>query len=360
MKKICFLTSCIESTGGTERVSIMLANKLTELGYDVCFFNLIGGNKVKFEINKEIKIYTLNLPPHSTKKNFFKIICGLRNYIKSNSISTIIDVDSILCVFSTIAKIGLPVRHICWEHFNFNEDLGVAFRGIGRILAARYADVVVTLTERDKELWKEKLKVINTNMIAIPNPTPYESIVNEPQQSFKTVLSIGRLTYQKGFDYLIEAWALVCEKHPEWQLVIVGSGEDELQLKQKVQELNLESNINFFGPTKEIESFYRKASFYCMSSRFEGLPMVLLEAQAYGLPIVSFNCDTGPAEVIKQGYNGILVECFNTLKLADALIEMIMIQKDQFQKVCNNSFLNIKRFELDSLISQWVEVLGDK
>lgn len=357
MKKICFLTSCIESTGGTERVSIMLANKLTELGYDVCFFNLIGSNKVNFEINKKIKIYTLNLPPHSTKKNFFKIIYSLRSCIKSNSISTIIDVDSILCVFSTIAKIGLPVKHICWEHFNFNEDLGVAFRGIGRILAARYADVVVTLTERDKEIWKEKLKVINTNMIAIPNPTPYENIVNEPQQSFKTVLSVGRLTYQKGFDYLIEAWALVCEKHRDWQLVIVGSGEDELQLKQKAQALNMESNIKFFGPTKEIDSFYRKASFYCMSSRFEGLPMVLLEAQAYGLPIVSFNCDTGPAEVVKQGYNGILVECFDTLKLADALNEMIAMNSKKYHEACLNSIHNIEKYALENIIFKWQEIV---
>lgn len=186
----------------------------------------------------------------------------IRKFVTQHQIDTLVVVDSISCIFTVPALFGLNIKHICWEHFNFNVNLGVKYRDIGRKWAAKYCDYVVTLTQRDKELWEKGLKKINGKITAISNPVTYEDIENIPSLEYKTILTVGRLTHVKGFDLLITAWARVAQQVPDWKIVIVGCGEDELMLKQMAKDFAVDDSIIFAGQQKNMDTFYRQASFF--------------------------------------------------------------------------------------------------
>lgn len=357
MKKICFLIGNLNNSGGTERVTTLIANALAKKNYQVSILSLADGRQSFFELVPSIKTYSLYPEKISFKKNFLGAVWRIRRFVTQNQIDTLVAVDSISCVFTVPALFGLKVKHICWEHFNFKVNLGVKYRDIGRKWAAKYCDCVVTLTKRDKELWEQGIKNIKAKIIPIANPSPFEVQENIPSLDYKTILCVGRLTYQKGFDLLITAWARVAQQVPDWKIVIVGSGEDEQMLKQMAKSLGVDDSIIFAGQQKNMSTFYRQASFFCMSSRFEGLPMVLLEAQSYGLPIVAFDCDTGPAEIVQHNINGLLVESGNINGLTNSLLELINLSNIQYEKTSSNAVENSVRYSVNPILKQWLSII---
>ena len=356
MKKICFLIGNLNSSGGTERVTTLIANALAQKNFQVSILSLVDGKQSFFELEPDIKTYSLYPEKISFKKKFLGAVWRIRRFVTQNQIDILVVVDSISCIFTIPALFGLNIKHVCWEHFNFNNNNGVKFRDYGRKLAAKYCDYVVTLTQRDKELWEKGLKKINAKIVAIANPVSYEDIENIPSLEYKTVLAVGRLTHVKGYDLLITAWAKVAHQVPSWKVIIVGSGEDEMLLKQMAKDLGVDDSIIFSGQQKNIDTFYRQASFFCMSSRFEGLPMVLLEAQSYGLPIVAFDCDTGPAEIICEK-SGILVENLNVQLLANQLLMMTKMSVNQYSSMSGSAILNSKSYYIDNIVHHWVSLL---
>lgn len=357
MKKICFLIGNLNNSGGTERVTTLIANALAQKDFQVSILSLADGKQPFFELVPSIKTYSLYTKKISFKKNFFGAVWRIRKFVTQHQIDTLVVVDSISCIFTVPALFGLNIKHICWEHFNFNVNLGVKYRDIGRKWAAKYCDYVVTLTKRDKELWEQGIKNIKAKIIPIANPSPFEVQENMPSLDYKTILCVGRLTYQKGFDLLITAWARVAQQVPDWKIVIVGSGEDELMLKQMAKDFAVEDSIVFAGQQKNMDRFYRQASFFCMSSRFEGLPMVLLEAQSYGLPMVAFDCDTGPAEIIQDNINGKLVESKSIDELAQAILNMSKEDSYIYSNMVHNSILSTKNWSLDNIYKKWCKIL---
>jgi glycosyltransferase involved in cell wall biosynthesis len=154
----------------------------------------------------------------------------------------------------------------------------------------------------------------------IPNPNSLDSPqVNDIKFREKTVLAVGRLSYQKGFDLLIEAWNKVGAHEEGWKLQIVGSGEEDEKLYRLVKNLNLDSSLEFIPATKNIEQYYPKASFFVLSSRYEGYPLVLVEAMGFSLPCIAFDCKTGPREIIGNHKDGLLVETGNVTELAEQI-----------------------------------------
>ena len=358
MKNICFLIGDINHSGGTERVTSLIANSLVSKEIEVHILSLSHGDNPFFELNSSIKISALFPFRVSMKKNFFQCVKKIRKYLVTNSINTLIVADSISCVFTVPATIGLDVKHICWEHFNLKVNLGSKFRDLGRWMASRWCDKIITLTERDKFFWEERFNLkLQNKVVAIPNPSPFLLQENQPSLNNKNILCVGRLTNQKGFDLLIEAWSQSVNDLPGWKVILVGTGEDEVKLKELAIEHKVSDSILFLGQQKNMDQFYREASFFCMSSRFEGLPMVLLEAQSYGLPIVSFDCDTGPAEVIDNGVNGYLVNPYDTFDFAMKLKKLCKIDAQNFQKKVNSSFLNSKKFDIKEISIVWDKVV---
>lgn len=357
MKKICFLIGNLNNSGGTERVSSLIANELSNKNYDVSILSLADGTKPFFTLEPHIHTYSLYPQKISFKKNFIAVVWKIRSFIQQHQIETLIVVDSISCMFTVPALIGLEVRHICWEHFNFNNDNGVKFRSIGRKWAAKYCTYVVTLTKCDKGLWEQALRDIKAEIVPIVNPSPYESTNHVPNLEYKVILAVGRLTHVKGFDLLIDAWSLVCQHNINWTLCIVGSGEEEEVLKNQAERLGLNNRIKFIPATKDVEQYYKTSSFYCLSSRFEGLPMVLLEAQAFGLPIVAFDCDTGPNEIIKNEINGWLIENGNVDVLAKQISKSIGLDEDNYRNMSKSAKLSSQKFSVTNIVKIWINIL---
>lgn len=181
-------------------------------------------------------------------------------------------------------------------------------------------DAVAVLTQRDREEYGRLLPGVK--LLRIPNAV--HSMDQKPSDhTNKVVLAAGRLFPQKGFDMLIPAWAKVAERHPDWQLRIFGTGERWPQLRKLIEEHHLYNHVFLMGHTQQLDDELAKASVYVLSSRFEGLPMVMIEAMAHALPVVSFDCPTGPADVLTDGQEGLLVPPKDIDGLADALCRLL-------------------------------------
>ena len=352
MKKICFFSANFENSGGTERVTSIIANRLAELGYDITIISCIGGEKSFFQLSSKIKLDRLYKSCGGLKFNLTAAY-KLRKKILEYDFDYIIDIDTIHSFFSIPATIGLRTKVISWEHFNFYSDLGVKRRKLGRTLAAKYADRIVTLTNEDREAFLENLDV-KSKIDYIYNPTPYPNEKKSLCES-KIAVAIGRLTVQKGFDKLLDIWKKVEEKDSEWELYIIGSGEDREKLLSQKESLNLR-RVTFIENTKNIKEYYEKASIYLMTSRFEGLPMTLIEAQSFGLPIISYDIKTGPKDIVNNGEDGYLIENDKKEEFINRFLELSE-NREKIQKFSQKAYENLERFKLESIINKWREVL---
>jgi len=352
--KILILGGNFNNTGGTERVGSMLANGLCEAGYEIVLASISGGDSPFFPINKAIKTVSLF---HSSGRTLYRtptIIHKIRRLLIKESIDTLIVVESMSILFTLPATLGLPVKHICWEHFNFNNDLGKNGRRLARQLAARYCDAVVTLTERDKNYWLKGTKH-KSQITAIANPCPFVIQKYAKEENTKIVLAVGRLTQIKGFDLLLAAWIQVNRSMPEWRLVIVGEGEDRAKLTEFIGSNKLTDSVELVGNTDDVSQYYKQAAIFCLSSRFEGFPMVLLETLAFGLPVVSFDCDTGPAEVL-ENTGSILVPQSNVSLLAESLVNL-MNNNEQRQIISARSKEKAEVYQPESILKQWINLI---
>lgn len=356
MKRICFFIGDLNNSGGTERVSSVIASELQRRGYQIHMLSLQCGDNPFFELADGIEVNQLFKTVGSGMRRLPMAIAKLRRYLQLHQIDILIDVESMLALYALPAVMGLNVRHICWEHFNYTVDLGKSSRRLARKLAARFADDVVTLTERDKHLWLANT-TCKANIAAIPNPVTIELPSNINPEKEKLFLAVGRLTYQKGFDLLLQAWAQVAPLHPDWRLRIVGDGEDKTMLEQLRRDLNIEVSTEVVPKTTNIAAHYQQAAFFVMSSRFEGLPLVLIEAQAYGLPIISFDCDTGPAEIINKG--GWLVKDNSIDDFAQQCSNAIHIfDTPDYRNIINASIGTSKMFCLSVALDKWLKIIN--
>lgn len=357
MKKVCFLVGNLNESGGTERVPTLIANKLVNIGYDVSILNLVDGKDPFFSLDSKVKNFSLYERKLSFKKNYLGAIYKIRNFVKEKRITHLIVVDSGNCLFTIPALAYLDIKHICWEHFNFKNNNGAKQRDWSRILAAKYCDFVITLTNRDKEFWYQGIKKVKAQIVTIPNPQPYEAVYSYPSKSNKVVLAVGRLLPVKGYNLLLSAWNQVVKNLPDWQLIIVGEGRERSNLTEFINENNLHNNVKLVGNTKNVTQYYEQASIYCLSSYYEGFPMVLLEAQAFGLPIVAFDCDTGPNDIVMQGINGLLVPPTDYQKLSESLIKLMSMPTENYNDMVIASKKVAQKFTIDNVIDAWVNIL---
>ena len=185
------------------------------------------------------------------------------------------------------------------------------------VATARRFDRFVVLTREDRANWGPL-----DNITAIPNARSFEPDIPSALET-RRVLAVGRLCYQKGFDMLVDVWRKVCDVVPDWTLRIVGSGESEDALRARIKELALDSRVEIVSAKpSEMPAIYRDASILVMSSRYEGLPMALLEGQASGLPIVSFACKCGPKDIIHDGVDGYIVPEGDIDAMAEKIIKI--------------------------------------
>jgi glycosyltransferase involved in cell wall biosynthesis len=207
-------------------------------------------------------------------------------------------------------------------------------------------DRFVVLTEEDKSAWPEL-----QNICVVPDPLSF-SPTQHSLLTDKRVIAVGRYVYQKGFDLLLQAWTIIEKQFSDWELVVFGDGNRE-PYEHQMKELGIDRNrCHLNGPTADIQKEYVNSSIFAFSSRFEGFGMVLVEAMACGLPVVSFACPCGPKDIVRDGEDGFLVANGNVDDLAQQLIKLMA--DDNLRMVfAHRAHQNVQRFNMEHIALRW-------
>ncbi|KJK25737.1 glycosyl transferase [Burkholderiaceae bacterium 16] len=352
---IGFLTGTLNALAGAERMTAVIANALAAQGYSVCIISL-WDERSAFPLHPSVTHVALHAQRPSFKRAYLSTIGGIRRCVKQYAIGTLIEVDTMLTLFTLPATLGLGVRRVAWEHCHFDEDLGRPSRRLARRLAARFSNHIVVLTERDRARWIDALRP-RCPVLCIPNPLPFALPAQAAGRTGTTVLAVGRLVAAKGFDTLLRAWSEVACQVADWQLVIVGEGEERASLEALQKQLGLGDRASLPGAVTDITAAYEKASIFCLSSRYEGFGLVLIEAMAFGLPVVSTDCETGPRELLEPDHDALVVPVDDARSLSHALLHLIHHQSDA-ARLAAAARAKARQFSQDSIVAQWQELLN--
>ena len=370
MKRIVFFSGDITRGGGTERVGVLIANALSKCpGYEVSVISLTHGSEtMAFDLNPSIERTALSDHWVTPGPGYLPLIFRLKKELKRLQTDVVIDIDGVLDVLSLPVKWMTGVRVISWQHFHYHQfdHAGSAYRHVIRRLTARYADAIVTLTERDRGFYLENLR-IRHEIQTIHNPANYLIPDGQKKAVFsekREILSVGGLVDVKGFERVPLIAHLLKEQYPSLDFVwrIAGEGEERGVIEQKIREFGVEEQVRLPGYVADVGSLYAQADLYVMTSRKEGLPMVLLEAKQYGIPIVSFDILTGPAEVIDDGRNGCLIpETGDGKKDVQAMAQAIgglLTDESRYESFARHASDGIEDFLLEPIVEQWQELIG--
>lgn len=353
---ILFLINSLGSPAGTERVSTILANNLADLGYNISFISLKYNGEPFFDLNNKIQIHYLSLDSSTNiYLSYISNIIKIRKILKREQIDFVIDVCTAMSLMSVPTTFFTKTKVISWEHFNANVNWNPVTSPLARKLASLFAYKIVVLTETDKKIFQTKYKARNVTII----PNPITINLSKPSSlKKKIILSIGRLEYQKGFDMLIEAWDKSRAKEDGWQLKIIGEGSLKNKLLNLIANKKLQRSIMIEEPSPNVIELYQNASIFILSSRFEGLPLVLIEAISMGLPIISFDCETGPRDIVYDNVNGRLIPP-NDINALSVAIDELTSDLTLLNRYSINSLKISKNFDKSTIIQLWGKILKE-
>lgn len=361
---------CIVGTfnsGGMERVLANKANYLVKQGHELIIVTTDQrGRSSYFEMDNRISKYDLGINYTGSVKSLFgKIIMypvkQWKHRKKLNALLKSLKADVAISMFdhdsSFLYKLKDGSKKVMEIHFSRYKRLQYGRTSIWKIIdeyrnktdlvTAKKYDSFVVLTEEDKGYWGNL-----PNINVIPNSN---SFLPRSQAALKAkkVIAVGRYDYQKGFDELIQAWKHIYEVHPDWSLSIFGQGPLAPMLQRLIDDFGLKDVVHLCAPVKNIEKEYVSSSILAMTSRYEGLPMALLEGQVCGLPLVSYACKCGPKDIIQDGKNGFLVNEGDHSGLANKLI--FLMDNDLLrEQMGQNSRLMALNYTEDMIMQQWL------
>lgn len=338
---------------GTERAVINFANTVAEMGeYTIDIIELLGSSAPSaYTLKREVGRINLGLNKATKTMFYSQMMIKMRRLLVENQYDYLVGTTHSI---NSVLALGLNRgRIIGWEHMNY--DACPKLSRVIRKYAYKklYKLVVLTKEDREKYLFLDSKKIyVVPNIISTTGGRGFSELRQ------RRIISIGRLTRQKGFDYLIDIAEIVHKSLPGWSFDIYGQGEDEPELRRKIKQKRLEGTVVIHKATSDIDIAYRSSSIFLLTSRWEGLPMVLLESQMYGIPAVSFDCPSGPSEIIENGRNGYLVPMGN---ITDAARKIMVL--------CNNYGLRIKmgieakkmseRYSAPTIYALWKKVLEE-
>ncbi|GAA3979227.1 hypothetical protein GCM10023085_71970 [Actinomadura viridis] len=241
------------------------------------------------------------------------------------------------------------------DHMN----LSAYMPGLRREIRRSYPRLaaVSVLTERSRRDYGDELEGGPARIVRIPNALPELPGGPSPRED-KVIVAAGRLTRQKGFDLLVRAYEPLAAEHPDWKLRIFGAGPRRNRIKKMIAERGLAGRVELCGRTPDLAGEMTRASMYVLSSRFEGMPMVIIEAMSKGLPVVAFDCPTGPGEMIEHGRNGLLVPAEDVAGLTAALRTLIG-DRALRDRLGEGALVSSREYDLDRVGPQWLRLLDE-
>jgi glycosyltransferase involved in cell wall biosynthesis len=231
--------------------------------------------------------------------------------------------------------------------------------GLLEAIAAHYPslDAVTALTEGTADRYRE-LMGPGGRVACIPNAAPANTGGRRAQPDSRVIMAAGGLNRRKGFDRLLRAWALLAPDHPAWSVEIFGGGPHHDALDAIVHRLGLRRSVRLRGHSPKLMDELSRASLFAMTSRREGFPMVLLEAMSVGLPVVAYDCPTGPRDIVSDGIDGYVVPDGRTRLMAEAL-GRLMDDDDARRRFGDGALEKAKRYELAAIVGRWEELFGE-
>lgn len=351
--KIGILVEDLTRRGGTERASINLANMLSknkEYEVELITFNNIN-KELPFFIEQNIKIERKNFP--SIGRNKLERIMWyfrLSSYFirESKRYDCLIGTTHLINIFGILFK-NKNIKYISCEHANY-----MAIPKLIRIvrkIVYKYSDRVIVLTWDDYNKYSRFLKSEKLEII----PNSLSSEVNQKSElNNNVIIAVGRLVKLKGYNFLFESLQDVFDIYPDWKLKLVGDGPEKENLINLAKKLGISKNIIFKGEVKNVIQEYLTSDFLVLSSEREGFPMVLLEAMQCGLPVIAFDCPTGPKEIITSNEDGILVEHLNKEKLTEAIFKLIE-NKKTLKKYSKKALEKSNKYSEKVISKKWIK-----
>lgn len=350
--------------GGAERVISLMANYWANAGHRVTLVTLGGLGDDFYQLASSVARIGLDLLCESEHTlaaltNNLRCIFRLRKSIKEVRPDVVISFIDRTNVLTILATIGSPVPII------ISERTDPRFSQIPRIwswlrdFSYRYADVLVVQTFAVHKWAMSRFK--DCRVEVIPNPVIVPSGIRELSPSRplgKVVIAVGRLVRLKGFDVLIEAFSQCVASRPEWRLVILGEGPERGALEKLLRERNLADRVELPGRVQDVFPILSKTAFFVLSSRYEGFPNALIEAMACGLPVIATDCPSGPAEIITNGVDGVLVPIEDVHAMAEAMGRLM--DSDELRAQLASAAVNIrKRLSIQEIMSKWGTLLRE-
>lgn len=357
MKKICFFLEKINASGGIPRVVSIIANGLCSRGYNVEILSLtnIDDKNEKYNLNNKIIVnYLFENRSLNYKRNFLKIHKAIKKYFILKKYDTVIvaGMDFVPFFFNKIRN----TQMIAWEHSNYSIGSKLGFRYWGRRIACKKFDKVIVLTDKDMKLYKKSIKNIKAEIIRIYNPIENKEIESVYNKNSKILLSCGALIKQKGFDYAIKVAEIVFKENKDWKWLIYGNGNEQENLEKLIEKKGLKEQVLLKNYTDNIIEVYKTGSIFILPSRFEGFCMVNLEAMYMKLPVVAFDFNCGPDEIILNGVNGFIINDFNIKEMAKK-IDFLIKNTDKRIQMSMNTFKSLFKFEINKILNEWEEII---
>ena len=381
---IVYCTPALYSAGGVERIVSFKASYFAEqLGYDITIIVTEGrGRECFFPLSDKVKVVNFELGFEdlwkasflhkvflylSKQRKFKKMLSAELMRIRPDITISMLrrEINYLTSLKDGSKKIGeLHINRSNYRNFEANDSnplkrLFSWFWMKSLVVHLKKLDQLVVLTEKSMVAWPEL-----ENVTVIPDPIPLPLPVSHGTNT-KRVITIGRYAYQKGYDLLLKAWAEIeklkelgeYKEVEEWTLDIYGQG-DRTDYRRLMVELGIDTNrCHLNGPVDDVGQVYMDSSIFVLSSRFEGFGLVLVEAMASGLSVVSFDCPAGPDEIITDGYDGLLVPSCDVKVLAQKLMSL-MSDKELRKQLSQNACQSAKRYDMNLIAGKWVALFN--
>lgn len=361
------LTLVISSlqAGGAERVMSIMANYWVKKGWKITLLTFDDGKTPPF-YELDTRIVHIPMGIASSSPNIVMAIGHNLTRLKSlraairdsqpNAVISFIDKTNIITLLAT-RKLKLPV--IVAERIDPHSYQIAGIWEILRKFSYSFAYRIVVQTETAKNFFSKRLQ---KQCIAISNPVviPPHSEFSFDKQLLKQplLISIGRLTHQKGQDILLKSFARIKNQYSEWNLALLGEGPLRIELESLRDRLGLHDSVHFLGQVKNTYQVLQKADIFVMSSRFEGFPNALCEAMACGLPVISTDCPSGPREIIRNEIDGLLIPNENVSALAAAMARL-MSDASERRRLATRAPEVTERFCIEKVMEMWDSLLTE-
>ena len=347
--------------GGAQQVISFMANYWAAKGWQITLLTYDDGSEVpSYGLHPAVMHRPLGIerqsknPIQGAVRNL-KRLSALRRVIKEGAPQAVIAFFDKINVRMILATRGLRLPVIVSERSDpACYSIGMVWN-ILRRWSYRHATCVVTLTADALAYFSAAVRqkgLVIPNAVSVP---PGGSGANA-QQREKTVIGVGRLAHVKGFDQLLGAFSAIAPRNREWSLVIWGEGQLRSKLETLRDDLGLHGRVLFPGWTREPAEKMRRAGLFVLSSRYEGFPNALCEAMACGLPVVSFDCPSGPREIIRDGIDGILVPPDDVQALA-TVMDRLMQDESERERLASRAVDVVARFGVEKVMGMWEEAL---